>query len=345
LVFVGRLYSRTNSKQKAKEKEEIEKRHIPFIAYESGKVITTNIIALIPNIVLLIKGFIHAVSIIVSKRPTVYVSFGSYLSIPMALAAWLCRVPIVLHEQTRTAGIANTFVARFAHAVAISHQESKSFFPPSKTHFTGNLLRKTVLTPSTQKPSWLTTKATKPILYITGGSQGSEIINSTVGRVVKQLTKNWIIIHQCGGTTLQRNYKRELEKSRSKISSQLRTNYIVREWISETELSWIYAHARIAISRAGANTVLELQVKKLPSILIPLPFSHNNEQFLNAKALADHEQAVLLPQKNLTPQTLLATISEINNKYEKIKENLEKMPSNPSDADKKLFTIITQVSS
>ncbi len=343
LVFVGRIYSRKQNAQIAKEKEEVEKRGVRFIAFDSGKFSNHNPVILFVNALLFISGFLHALKIIIVEKPTVYVSFGSYLSIPLAFACRILQVPIIAHEQTRTVGFANSIVGAFATKVAISFPESAKHFPKNKIVLTGNLLRKKVLAESQNKPEWFTSRSEKKILYVTGGSQGSEIINSTLSQLMKWLITDWIVIHQCGVSTTARNYNKELEKVRGLLGSQAKQQYFVREWISEEELSWIYTHASAAITRGGANTLLELQVVGLPSIVIPLPFSHNNEQLLSAKSLSDTGKAILLPQKELSPATLQKAILELQKRYSSLKKALATDIPQTAKADEKLYDVIASV--
>ncbi len=343
LIFAGRMYTRKQVAQPAKEKEEVEKRGVLFIAFDSGKFSSHNPLVLFINGILFLMGLLKALSIVLKQKPSVYISFGSHLSIPLAIVCKLFAVPIVVHEQTRTVGFANSFVGKLATKIALSFKESAAHFPTEKIVVTGNPIRKTVLSGSTEKPSWYTTRAQKKIMYVTGGSQGSEILNSTIAHSLKWLATDWIIIHQCGMNTASRNYKKELENASAQLAAVSKQQYIIREWITEDELSWIYKHAYCAISRAGANTVLELQAVCLPSILVPLPFSHNNEQLISAKKLSDEGKAILLQQKDLSPETLRVAIQQIESHHTDIQSALTKDVPAIQEAVTQLYSLLVSV--
>jgi len=342
VVFLGRLYSKQEHKQLSQEKTEVEKLGVKFIPFNSVKLSENNFLSKIKSVPLLLLKTITTTLIITKEKPDVFVSFGGYLALPIALACWIMRIPIITHEQTRSVGVANLIISKFANKIAVSYKDSMKYFPKSRTKLTGNLIRSSILEQNKTLPSWLKKKPLKPILYITGGSQGSEIINRTVAQILKPLLKNWYVIHQCGKPTGSMNYKKELRLIRSKLSQANQANYKIIEWISREELSWIYSNAKGVISRAGANTTEEIALHKLPSVLIPLPFSHNDEQLKNAQALSDNKQAILLEQKNLTPEVLLEASELIKKYHRKFSRNLQ-LFSKINNPEKKLYQLTKSV--
>ncbi len=342
VVFIGRLFSKKDEQQISQEKTEVEKQGVKFIPFNSVKLSKNTMVAKLKSIPVLFFRIIITTGILAKEKPDVFVSFGGYLAIPIAIASWIMRVPIVTHEQTRTAGIANTIIAKFANKIAISYTESKENFPKSRTHLTGNLIRQSVLQNNKTLPNWIKKKPIKPIMYITGGSQGSEIINRTVSLILKPLLKNWFVVHQCGKPTNTTNYLKELKLVKKQLSQANQENYEIREWVSEAELSWIYSNAKGVISRAGANTIEEIALSGIPAILIPLPFSHNDEQLRNAQALSNNKQAILLEQKNLTPEVLLEATQLIQKYHRKFSRNLQ-LFSKTEDSEKKLYDLVQSV--
>lgn len=307
--FVGRKYAQRSSGQLAHEETEVSKRKVTFIPFDSGKFTTRNPIKLIHEGGLFFTAFIRAFFILMTTKPTSILSFGGYLAVPIVLVGWILRIPIVTHEQTVTMGYANRVISLFAKKVAVSHADSADFAPKTKTVLTGLPIRSSLAIPR-NKPSWLPKVLSKPILYITGGSQGSEIINSTIQNCLKDLTKQWLVIHQCGLAS-NRNYLRELQSASQSLPPASKNRYFVHEWITDEELGWIYQNASLVVSRSGANTVAELSAFQLPSIMVPLPFSHQNEQLRNAQILEKVGLAVVIEQKQLNPHTLLEIISVV----------------------------------
>lgn len=338
ITFLGRLYSKKNKKQVSQEKKEVEKLGVTFVPFQSVKLSSNTLFSKISSIPKLTSATVSAIAIIGKVKPGVFISFGGYLAVPIAFACWIMRVPIVTHEQTRSAGVANTIIAKLAQKIAIAYPESQSYFPKNRTVLTGNLIRSSVLTGSKKKPKWISKTPDKPILYVTGGSQGSEILNRTVSEILKPLLKNWCVIHQCGTPVGSRNYKKELSSIKQKLSVANRKNYYIREWITQTELAWIYEHVTGMISRSGANTTEEIAINHIPAILIPLPFSHNDEQLLNAQALSDNKQAILLEQKNLSPSVLLEATELLLKYNRKFSRNLH-LFSKPAHPEKTVYEL------
>lgn len=338
IIFVGREYAQQKNKQLSKERLETEKRSVTFIPFITGKIDELSLTSLVVGIMQFIKGFFHALNIMAYQKPSVFISFGSYVAVPLALAAWIFRVPIITHEQTRTVGSANRFIAYFAKVVAVSYSQTSKLLPQNKVIFTGNLLRKQLIQKAPPKPDWISGNLEKPILYITGGSQGSEVINTVIGQSLPRILKDWFVIHQCGGTSATRNYRRELEAVRDQLKPQLRFSYVVKEWISVDELAWIYKNATALISRAGANTTQEIALFGLASILIPLPFSHHNEQLLNAQWLESTGGAILIQQKDFTTDALQISLDVLKNRHKACRRKLAELVI-PMDADLEMYEL------
>src|SRR5262249_5080325 len=132
----------------------------------------------IPSLLKIPSGFFQSLFIVTKHKPDVVVSFGGYLSVPIAFAANFLKIPIIIHEGTFEIGLANKLIAPFATKVCISWKSSENYFPKKKTVLTG--------TPFTQsKPSEKIKKlisqfSDRPIVTIVGGSSGSHAMNVLV---------------------------------------------------------------------------------------------------------------------------------------------------------------------
>lgn len=242
-----------------------------------------------PQLFIAIK---QVVTVLRAEKPDVCVSFGGYPGLILAFSASLLRLPVVVHEQTTQAGFANRLSSVFACQIAISHQSSQKYFPSRKTVLTGNLIRQEFFTKQT-KPEWIPDHHL-PIILVTGGSQGSQIIDTCLSPLIPQLTRQNLVIHQ----------------SRNPISTSYK-NYISRQWFSATQKAWLHHHCWVVISRSGANTISEIQISGKPSILIPLKGSQKNEQLHNAKLITDHHAGILIKQDAISSEMLNQAIHEI----------------------------------
>lgn len=334
IIFAGRLYSQDIDKQIAQEKTEVEKRGIKFKSFNAPRPATNFVEKLLigPKF---IGSFFSACKMLLSVRPKVFVSFGGYLAVPIGVAAWMLGIPLVTHEQTVSAGQANLFLAKFAKIVAVSHKESLKYFPKDKVVITGNPIRPDLINAKPERPDWSKDLNTqKPTLLVTGGNQGSYILNTTISQILPKIIHTWNIIHACGNPTNSINYTHELEKIKQTLHAGHRNNYIIKEWLTTSELAWVYNIADGAISRAGANTVQEIAFAQIPTIFVPLPFAKGNEQLLNAKMLTDTGAAILLEQKNLSAETLIEKIGQLKKLQKSMRRKLEAHKPNTNGAAK-----------
>ena len=344
VVFVGRVFAQKQNQQLSREEQEVGKRNVTFIPFSSGKLNNATPWGALIAMPQICGATLHAWRIFKIEKPDIFVSFGGYLAAHLALVAFLCRVPIITHEQTRTSGLANKFIAWFATAIGVAYEESMSHFAANKTHMVGNPVRRNILDKHAPQPSWFNPKNQKPILYITGGSQGSQIINMTLWQVLPKLTPDWTIIHQCGSPTRTMNYKLELEQRRKSLPLTQQGDYYVFEWLNEAELAWIYRNVQCIIARAGANTVQELLVLGKPAIFVPLLHAHNDEQTKNALAVVESGAAMMISQKEFNGCSLLEAISDFQKHFagmlRKAKQNQKNFDA---DADVRLYELVRKV--
>ncbi len=344
-VFVGRVYSQPSLKQRSWEKPEVEKRNVPFVAFSAPKLEGQPFWRLPVIFWQLFRATLDALKIFRRYRPNVFVSFGGFLALPLAIAAKLRGIPILTHEQTRTVGVANQWIARLATTIAVAFPETQTVFPSRKVYVTGNPVRPTLFHRHTLTPSWLPSHLPeKSLLYITGGNQGSQFINILVQAGLERILENWWVIHQCGNPTTLMNYQKILEKSRQRLPDRLQAEYFICEWITEEELSWIYKHADGVLARSGANTVTELMATGLPALFIPLPQARSDEQQLNAEVMANAGAAVILSQKDASVETFLKSLQLFKKKLRTLTRHAQELQENfPTNATEQLYQLIHQL--
>lgn len=293
IFWVGRRLAMETGLAPSLEYEVIPQLGIPFFDLKTGRLQRRFSSETMPSLLRVVPGLLQAFTIVVKVRPQVVVSFGGYLSVPVVLAASLFRIPVVLHEQTTVSGLGNRIAARFASKIAVSFITSANEFPKSKVVVTGNPVRRSILD--------LTPKKTKtPVIYITGGGQGSQTINKVLEELLPELTQRFFIVHQTGFLDYE-HFTPYKKKYAGKYDPQ--------STIMPNEVAKIYQRAAIVISRAGANTVAEIAAVGVPAILIPIPWSARGEQEKNAELLAGTGLAVVLSQKDLSKKSLLLKIN------------------------------------
>ena len=325
VVFIGRAFLQEKEGMKSREREEIEKRNIPYHEIQAAKFHRTYLWRNAEELGRFLPSLKQVYTILKQDKPDVFLSFGGYLAVPIAVVCKILGIPVVTHEQTKTAGLANQWIAHFASRVAVSYEDSRKFFPREKTVITGNPVRPSFLRAMKTAPDWLTQlDIHTPLIYVTGGSQGSHVLNTTLSAILAELTKHATVIHQCGAS-VGSNYVKELQVAKDALFPELQKRYYVQEWFAEQDVAWLFQHARLVLSRSGANTVQEIVVSKIPAVFVPLPFAHNNEQLKNAQWLTEQGSALLLLQKDLLPTALLQTLLEALNNHKDMRKQAEKV--------------------
>ena len=253
-------------------------------------------------------GFFFAVAKLYKIYPDVIFSKGGYTSVPVVLAAWVLRIPIMIHESDTKAGSANKLGAKFARYIAVGFDDAAKYFPEHKTALTGIPLRKEFLQPVANPMLQLGIPSDKPLLLVTGGSIGSERINSLILESLDDLLPQFAILHQTG----KKNEEVVRQTSSELITdTSLLAHYFVKGTLTGHEMHLAQSAASIIISRAGTGTIFEIAQKGKPSILIPIPEDISHDQRTNAYAYARSGAASVLEESNLTDGLLTAEITRI----------------------------------
>jgi len=342
VLFIGRKYAFEGDSAESFEYKTIKEQQIPFQTITTGRLQRRFSLYTIPSLFKFPYGIMQSFSILRSFKPDVILSFGGYVAAPVALAAFMLGIPIVTHEQTIKAGLANRLIAFFAKKICITFSESQQYFSKEKTVLTGNLIRKELYVVPHTSPFAIEEKKL-PIVYITGGSSGSHSINLLVGEILEPLLTKAVVFHQVGSSSLHDDLAMLSRKAKD-LPENLQKRYAVQEHVRVEELAWIYHNADILIGRSGANTVYEVLVFGMPSIFIPLPWASLGEQEANARLVEKVGLGKVLLQDTLSSPTLLAAIEEMlkNNKtYKAHKEKGKKLIE--EDAQDKILAVLSQV--
>lgn len=277
-------------------------------------------------------GFIHALFLLLKIRPKIILSFGGFAAFPVVVAGFLLRIPVVIHEQTMAVGRANKYSSLFAKKIALAREESREYFPKEKCVVVGNpiLTQIAEVKPKTEigKP---------PTVFITGGSRGSQIMNELVVDVLEKLLKDFVVIHQVGFLD-----NRKIEKVKDSLAKELREKYEVYPMIDPMDLDGVYKRADVVISRAGANTVAEIVATKRPAILIPIPWSYQDEQAKNAEFAEKFGLAKVLNQEELTGDRLVEEIANLVDNWEEIITRTKNKKSPDIKAAKRLVDLLEE---
>lgn len=278
ILYVGRKHAIEGDSGLSLEYKTITEIGIKFTEIKTGRLQRGFTKHTIPSLLKIPSGFFSSIKIMKNFKPDVVVGFGGYVSFPLVISAFFLKVPIVLHEQTLGIGLANKYLARFADKICISFPSTSGKLPKEKVVLTGNPIRESVIKPKNK----LNFNIKKPLIFVTGGNQGSHFINNLIYESLTELLTKFSIIHQTGDSHEYRDFDK-LEILKQGLNLDKKDKYVVSKFFSPNEISGIINESDIVISRAGINTISELIFLKKPAILIPLPNSQKNEQLSNAK--------------------------------------------------------------
>lgn len=297
IVYIGRKYALEGDKALSLEYQTITALGVPFKVLRAARLQRRLTRYSFLALLRFPKGLGQAILLLWREKPAVVVSFGSYIGLTLSLAAWMLKIPVVVHEQTMGAGLANKITAKFAKNICISWETSREFFPKKKTILTGNPLRKTFFSDLKIRPA----SAKYPLIYITGGSLGSHAINRLVEASLPKLLEKYAVLQQTGGAKEYKDFDR-LQALKKTLSPAQSNRYEVVQFVSPHEVVGHLASADLVISRAGMNTVCELLYLGTPCLLIPLPHGQNGEQERNARFVGKIGIGEVLEEEFLTPE-------------------------------------------
>jgi len=271
-----------------------EKAGIPFHAIYTGKLRRYFSLRNFIDPFLVLIGFFQSLYHLLRFRPNLVFSKGGFVSLPVTLAAFVLRIPVVLHECDSVMGLANRISSRFARKIATAFPIlSKN----PKVVFVGNPLRPEIFEGSREEGFKLTgfTEG-KPVLLVWGGSQGAKQINQFVERGLPQLSTVFQVILIAGTS-----------KTLTLEDAPLKQFEFVGE-----ELKHLYAITDLAVGRAGANSLFELAALRIPNIAIPLP---NADQLSNAAFFENAGASLMVRDTNTLENTLISLWNDAEKRH------------------------------
>jgi UDP-N-acetylglucosamine--N-acetylmuramyl-(pentapeptide) pyrophosphoryl-undecaprenol N-acetylglucosamine transferase len=330
IYFIGSKSAIEGRKVETLEKRVFPKIGVKYYPITSGRIQRKFTIWTIPSLIKIPIGFINALILLSRIKPDVTLSFGGFAAFPVVVSSYLLKIPVVIHEQTACVGRANKYSAFFAKKIALSRKESLAYFPGNKCIVTGNPISEEISSLSPKKNIGV-----PPVVFVTGGSRGSSILNKTVVASLREILGKYMLVHQTG--TLEYAW---VSKERSKLATKLKDNYKVYSVIEPWKWPNYISNADLVISRAGANVVSELVAIQKLAILIPIPFSYENEQMKNAEYAKRLGIAEIIEQENLTSEGLTKAVDMIFVNWEKRVKSIKNPQIDDKDASKKLVDLI-----
>lgn len=286
------------------ERRLIEPQGIPYHAIPAGKLRRYVDLKNVRDLFLVCAGFVKSFFLLHQIRPQIVFSKGGFVSCPLVWAAWLHRIPVIIHESDLTLGLANRLSLPFAAHICYSFPETAAMLPSGKATHTGIPIRETLLTGEAGKGRELCGFTdTMPIVLVIGGSQGSAAINQAVRKALAGLQEQFQICHLCGAGNVQEGNSTPKPSQDGNTSGYRQFEYV------DTELPDLLAMADIVVSRAGATTLFELLALRKPNLLIPLSRrASRGDQVLNAQSFAKQGFSRVLEEEDLTVASFIEEV-------------------------------------
>jgi UDP-N-acetylglucosamine--N-acetylmuramyl-(pentapeptide) pyrophosphoryl-undecaprenol N-acetylglucosamine transferase len=261
---------------------------IPYVGIETGKLRRYWDTRNLTDVGRIVQGVGQSLAQVQRFRPDVAMGAGGFASVPPLAAAGLLRVPVLIHQQDVIPGLANRLLVPFATRVTVSLPDTLPKFPHGRSVLRGNPVRRRVLEGRADEAfRLLGLQAGLPVVLATGGGTGALSLNRLVAAAAPKLIERCQIVHLTG-------------RGRGVEAPDLGPRYQQHEFLVD-EMAHLLAAADVVITRAGLGTLSELSVLGRPSIVVPLPRSH---QAANAAAFARTGAAIAVDQDDLSPESL-----------------------------------------
>jgi UDP-N-acetylglucosamine--N-acetylmuramyl-(pentapeptide) pyrophosphoryl-undecaprenol N-acetylglucosamine transferase len=336
LGMVGEEYGNSIEQRKFKNSE-FKVRYI-----RAGKLQRSFSLSSIKLLLRTVLGVIDSFKILSEEKPDLIFSTGGFVSVPVCLVGWIKNIPIYLHEQTATVGLANKIVSKFAKKIYISFESSQKYFKNRNVKLVGNIVRETITNFDISKvdsdiKNIATDNTRYPLIYISGGGLGSHIINQKIVEEIEQIVSGYRVILQTGYNQNYKDYEKAIE-IKNKLSKDKQEMFLPIKFINEESIGYVYHNMDFFVGRAGANTVYEIGLLQKPSLFIPIPWVANNEQFENAKVLQDLGLSEILDEDTFKKADIKSTIDLYIDKLPRPKLNREELKEKfPNNAIEKVL--------
>jgi UDP-N-acetylglucosamine--N-acetylmuramyl-(pentapeptide) pyrophosphoryl-undecaprenol N-acetylglucosamine transferase len=245
------------------------------------------------------RAVLQAARVLRRVRPRAVLGAGGFVSGPGGIAAWLLRMPLLIHEQNAIAGMTNRWLARVATQVLEGFPGS--FGRGVAARCIGNPVRADIASAPDPAKRFFGRGAQASVLVL-GGSQGAQRLNRLLPEAIALIapTARPRVRHQAG--------ERDLMETREAYA-RASVDAEVLPFIDD--MAAAYSWADLAICRAGALTISELQAVGLGAILVPYPAAVDDHQSRNAETMVRIGAGVIVQERDLDAASLAHLIAEL----------------------------------
>ncbi len=266
---------------------------------------------------LAVKSLWESRSILKEFRPDLVIGTGGYVCWPVLTMAARMKIPTVLQEQNSFPGVTTRRLAGSATRVYLGFDEARQYLPSTVAAITtGNPVRKSIATGDRKEAqAYFNLDPLCRTILVLGGSQGARSINDAVMKGLE----NGSLPERC--QLLWQTGQNDFDKIRTVIGDKFKRTVV---FPFEQKMDLVYAAADLAVARAGAITLAEIEAVSLPALLVPYPHAAGDHQRMNARASAAQGHAEVIDPDDLSGVDLLARARALfdNGHVDRMKQNI-----------------------
>jgi UDP-N-acetylglucosamine--N-acetylmuramyl-(pentapeptide) pyrophosphoryl-undecaprenol N-acetylglucosamine transferase len=261
-------------------------------------------------------GFLQSFTKLVLWRPDVVFTKGGYVCLPVGMAVHLLRIPLVIHDSDAHPGLTNRVLSRWASGIATGAPLEYYSYPKKISRYVGIPIREgfvpfTLNQRRVAKKQW-GVDPNRPLIVITGGGLGAQRINDATASTLAELMELGSVVLISGAG--------QYDQLRS-MTPQYDERFQLHAFVSDGLVS-LFGAADVAITRAGATTILELAALRKPTILVPNGKLTGGHQLKNAQVYKDAKSVLIIDENAMekTPLLLRDAVKDILNNPKKTDE-------------------------
>jgi len=270
---------------------------LTYYGISSGKLRRYFSLENLQDVFRVLRGIWDALLVVRRFRPDVVFSKGGYVSFPLVFAAWLRGVPVVAHESDLTPGLANRLSLPFIRTLCVNFPDTRPPGFKGRVLYSGTPVREALLAGDARRGrALLGVDAQTPVLLVTGGSLGADVLNAVVREALPELTADMHVVLVCGP---------------GKSSNLRQPGFTEFEYVRE-EWGDLLAAADLVVSRAGANTLYELLLLRKANLLVPLSRkASRGDQIENAEFARARGFSRVIAEESLSVGLLVQTLQQM----------------------------------
>ncbi len=255
-------------------------------------------------------GLLQSLYYIFVLKPKLIVSFGGYITLPVAFAGRFLKIPLIIHEQNKVPSSTNVLLSSFASSIALSFKDTKNL-SGKKAVYTGMPIRDVFFNQSNIKK-----EDNKISFAFLGGSLGADIFGKNIANAFASLDEKTqekcTVYHQC---------RQENTQEVVNIFENTKVDFKVKPFF--TEIESIMQKSDVIFTRSGASTVFEVLALNKYAIFVPYKKAFKNHQYENALQIQKQGGAEICLEDDFNQAYLQEKLNHIVNNFESIKTHTE----------------------